>query len=1302
MSPQKAVWTLFLMTCLFPKANPLPQFDMPNHQLLCESLKKGDEAFKILAHDTNGGPLTYSMTGEGAAYFSVNSNNGIVTIANKLDREVKTTISPVLKIEDVANNVVMVTHPIIVEDANDNEPIFLSTPYTISVPENTIKNTNLLTVEASDMDSGLAGTVGYNIVNMLPNESNLFKIDGKGNIILIGSLSYADQSTFYQLNISAMDSGGGCEKPQMKQISTTFVFINVEDVADTEPLFLNVPYQAAVPENSPVGTTVFKVLAIDGDRGINDEIQYSIPDSKPSDLFQIESKTGVITVKKVFDRESISDPNSVIELHIVATEKNLNSVGQTSSANTVIAITVSDVNDNIPEFYDCGTCESLEGLKVMSFSADLPEDYTMGVAIEGLNIAVRDPDQGTNGTFFLNLTGDIASAFQVSPHEILNNGFVQILVNNREAIDYETIKTVEIQIVAIEKNNLTACCSNATITFNIQDVNDNSPEFDKDGFTFHVNEHPDVGTTVGTITASDRDSGSFAEITYKLLPESITEFKIDNKTGVITAEKQTELDREKRSMYYLTVQAMDGGGRVTTTEIQITLDDINDNPPQIPRESYTEFVTEGNKFEIQIVAFDDDEEGTDNSKIVFAITAGDPQHNFTIDADGILRSAVAIDREALSSSEGKIVLIVTASDLGTPPQSSTVNVSILVEDINDHGPVFGKQEYSACVMESTKGAFVTLVDAFDNDATEIYNRIIYRIETGIAGTFLIRTEAKDDTGTYEGNIMVDPEAILDYDKGPKFHTLVISASDLGNPPKLATATVLVTVLDMNDETPTFDAATMKDLDVPENGTAVGAVRDIIAKDLDTNHSLIYQLVSVTCWKDNKLDSQPNASCHDWFELHQNGSVFVPEASVIDYEEYDRVIVTVNATDLDTQQNEASVIGELTINIVDMNDHAPVFTAFERASVIVPELAPISAAVATVKATDGDVGKNQDISFFVTNILFVFTDGKPNRTLPDLFEASTASKTDNEYISSIKIKSSLDKTLKGQYRLTIEARDQGDPILTTTSYLDLITIDESFKVRLEFRVPPEEVQANQDQITKVLMEATLSNPHVVGVTSNTNTRDRAIARNEVKSTMEVYFVYNNGTAIRPDSVNTILDMNPDAVLKLIDLGLLNIKKPIEPPNSEGPLLVVIGGLVGALVLLLCIMITALVCSRKSYKRKIKSVTAMNTARSIPVQSGPAVPGTNKYMLDGANPVWNTTIDTSDHGFDEETSDRASVNSLDENVVDIMGQDGRRMAEIPEVTEKGFLVTGDEKPLSSPSDKSKIQFTFDNPTLQTSVL
>lgn len=196
--------------------------------------------------------------------------------------------------------------------------------------------------------------------------------------------------------------------------------------------------------------------------------------------------------------------------------------------------------------------------------------------------------------------------------------------------------------------------STATVTISIIDTNDNSPKFPKDTYKLSVPEHASNGMVIANITVSlaptpllekvygtslslfflsqaeDPDTMDRGNIRYRLLPDSMcvtwTElvfnllghlssltplnklslcfrlqyFDVDNRTGAVFVKNSTLLDREVRSLHSVTLQARDSEDKTGSTELEITVTDINDQYPVINRDSYQVFVKEGGDFNLKI------------------------------------------------------------------------------------------------------------------------------------------------------------------------------------------------------------------------------------------------------------------------------------------------------------------------------------------------------------------------------------------------------------------------------------------------------------------------------------------------------------------------------------------------------------------------------------------------------------------------------------------------------------------------------------------------------------------------------
>uniref|UniRef100_A0A8C6PCD5 Cadherin domain-containing protein n=1 Tax=Nothobranchius furzeri TaxID=105023 RepID=A0A8C6PCD5_NOTFU len=1054
-------WILLLLVSSV-KANFSPTFNSQVHHV-CEDTPVGELAFVINATDPENDPLTYSISGVSAAFFEVEVNTGRVTVKTPLDTEASFTLTLDATVSD-GTTPVSATLIIILDDTNDNIPLFSQSNYDISVPENAPIGSNLFKVSATDLDGN---PITYRITEVTPTQgSDLFEIGQfNGEVKLKGRLNYTSLSTFYRLKITATDEGILCyvKEPHSKN-NSVFSFITVKDVADLDPIFINIPSDPRVEENSRVGLSVLEVTAIDQDTGVNDDMIYSIVDSTEDGLFEISRKEGVISVSSNIDREVTGD---TVILTLKATESNPNIHGTYSSATTTVQITIIDVNDNPPQFYKCGDpCE-----KATDFTGEVLEHTLVSVSF---NMTVIDPDKISHTE--LSLEGEDKNVFSVEPSSTTTQSIVQLRVRQPENLDYEKKHQMVFQLTATDKDKPNFR-STATVTINIKDDNDNSPTFLKDTYELEVAEHAAVGTELATITADDPDTMDQGNITYRLLPESIrTLFDVEEHTGKVYVKNDTLLDREVRSLYSATLQARDSDGKPGSTVLEITLTDINDQPPVFSQKYYREFVEEGKQLELSIEATDRDEPGTVNSEILFSIDPSTYSNNFTIDGNtGVLRNKGELDREALDPElNGEVKFNVTATDQGTPPLSSSVPVIIIVQDVNDNSPKFEDNSYSFSVKEGEKGALVGTVHAEDLDQTADFKRISFSIADGSFGSFTIRTFP--DVRGYKGNISVDQDIELDYETPPNRFRLVVEAADLEQ--KTASVVVDVNVLDVNDERPQFKPT--EPVSVKENTTISKPVGRFTAHDKDTDHFLVFHLESVTCRCNDSL-----TPC-EWFTLDPNGDVRVNPAHTVDYEQCVQAVVEAQVVDEKTEkgQNNSVTPGQMLINIEDINDNTPQFIYSDAVFVVVSEGANKGTSIARVTASDLDSGVNKQIDFKVQTVRFVDKNNQISN-MSVVFEAITSQQKDI-FVGLIQTTKSLEINLKGKYLVTVTATDTGG--LQSSTVLEIFTVDQEFKVKFGFVVSVQEVEERRDKITRVLMQATGASVDIVSISEMKTAKD----------------------------------------------------------------------------------------------------------------------------------------------------------------------------------------------------------------------
>ncbi|KAK6170811.1 hypothetical protein SNE40_019115 [Patella caerulea] len=269
-----------------------------------------------------------------------------VVLIKELDRDF--TPNPKLLQFDVkdSGDTVSRSCELIVLDVNDNAPIFRNLPYTPKVPEDiSVGSVIFGNISVYDPDTSLGGTFTVAMKDD-PNNAGVFTLNwtpgsGTASINLLSPLDYEQRNSF-TIIIIATDGMG--------LVNTAEIIVTVEDVQDTPPYFLQPVYRAAIPEHSPPDSSVIKLYAEDGDRGIPREIRYRLVEGN-SEFFRVEALTGMVYQKVSLDRDDdeMREINGVFDLVVQAYEVNA-LPPENATTNVTVTVTIEDINDNAPTF----------------------------------------------------------------------------------------------------------------------------------------------------------------------------------------------------------------------------------------------------------------------------------------------------------------------------------------------------------------------------------------------------------------------------------------------------------------------------------------------------------------------------------------------------------------------------------------------------------------------------------------------------------------------------------------------------------------------------------------------------------------------------------------------------------------------------------------------------------------------------------------------------------------------------------------------------------------------------------------
>ncbi|XP_051810364.1 protocadherin gamma-A2-like isoform X1 [Acanthochromis polyacanthus] len=397
-------------------------------------------------------------------------------------------------------------------DANDNIPVFNQSVYKASVVENTVKGTRIITVNATDADSGSYGLITYSLSKMKGSAADIFTInENTGTIYVCGQIDY-DKDRKYEVRVEAKDQGG--------LIGASKVVIEVIDVNDNAPVINIMSFSSPVSEDAPPGTTIAVFNVKDADSERNGEIKCSIEGKLP---FKIESSlTNYYNLisDQDFDRESVSEYN----ITITATD----SGSPPLSSSTKLHLKISDVNDNAPLF------------DKNSYSAYITENNSPGFSI--FAVSAQDSDWNQNARISYLLEDTQVSGSPVSTYLSLNSE--SGVLSAVRSFDYEQIKQLQL-VVKAQDGGSPPLSSNVTVKIMIQDQNDNPPQVlypVQTGGSVVAEMVPrsaDVGYLVTKVVAVDVDSGQNAWLSYKL--QKATDralFEVGSQNGEIRTIRQ--------------------------------------------------------------------------------------------------------------------------------------------------------------------------------------------------------------------------------------------------------------------------------------------------------------------------------------------------------------------------------------------------------------------------------------------------------------------------------------------------------------------------------------------------------------------------------------------------------------------------------------------------------------------------------------------------------------------------------------------------------------------------------------------
>ncbi|XP_006800222.1 protocadherin-16-like [Neolamprologus brichardi] len=1016
--------------------NP-PLFDQQAYrQTIPEVVYPGSFVLQVTARDKDQGPngdVRYSLLkgkNSHSDWFSIDPVTGIITTATALDFESEPAPSVTVVAMDSGRPPLSSTAKvdIVLQDVNDNTPVFSSNFYNTSIKENTPAGTCFLEVSATDEDRGSFGTISYNLGsssgNTLPTQFTINKETGQ--LCTSTALDRDEGLDKFDLTVTAIDGGG--------LSSVARVRVTVVDINDNRPIFYPVLYTVSLSTHSAPGTSVVKVTANDPDVGENGRVTYRTVPGGGSSFFTLNKDTGVISLSRSLHGKA----NTVISMVISAEDGG----GLTAPVNARVNVSIVGGSVASPVFEQA------------QYFFTVSEDVLRGTAVGVVRASAKTG--GSKDIFYSISSGD--------PHGYFTVDSASGTIRTALPLDHETCPSLDLEIQARFGSPPAYGISRVHIT--IADINDNAPTFlPSSSESLLLPEITKMGTIIYRIQATDKDSGHNGQLSFDLVSagaagssgqrtfgvdrgsgevrligslsyESVPRYDLqvaakdggapqlsstftlvvhiqaqdaqgpnfDTLTYRVELRENTplntrflqvralnreasgngslsilkSLDREEQEIFNLTIVAEDHGiPQLSTSQVLcVQVIDVNDEAPVFLRAEFEAQVMEnqGPGASVLTVTATDRDQGS-NGQITYG---GVSEEGFIINP---VTGAITTTKELDTELQDHYTLTVYARDGGLPPNFAKTVVRVEVQDVNDNAPIFAKPFYGLEVPENQAPVELCILKATDPDSGP-GGELEYRIAAGDPdGDFQLHAS----TGALSTSRGLDRETHAKY-------TLEVVATDRGSPALSATVAVEVNVLDVNDNNPVFSKSSYS-VEISEDATEGAQVLEVSATDADEdlNGKVLYFL---------------SQEAHGAFSVDEHNGRITTSAP-LDREKLASYSFQVFAVDLSPAAPRNSS-AQVTVTVLDVNDNTPFF--IQDPLVIEVSNRRSQRVLATMKAEDKDFGANGSVFY--------------------RFATPVKGFSINSLTGEIQATERLADLTQAQRTLIVEAMDQGSPAQST--------------------------------------------------------------------------------------------------------------------------------------------------------------------------------------------------------------------------------------------------------------------------------
>ncbi|KAK2904144.1 hypothetical protein Q8A73_010801 [Channa argus] len=704
-----------------------------------------------------------------------------------------------------------------VTDVNDNAPVIHLSSLANPISENVSPGAEVGIFHVQDADSGTNRQVRCYVQQNVPFKL-VPSIKNYYSLVTTGQLD-RELVSDYNITISATDEGS----PPLSSSKT--VQLSVADINDNPPVFEEQSYSAYVTENNKAGSTLCSVTARDPDWRQNGTVIYSllpgeVNGSPVSSYLSVNGDTGVVHAVRSFDYEQFRS----FKVHVMARDNG----SPPLSSNVTISVFISDVNDNCPQIL----YPAPEG---NSFMTELVPKAAHRGSLVSKVIAV-DADSGQNawlsyhivkstnpGLFTIGVhSGEIRTQRDISESDSMKQNLIVAVKDNGQPslsatcsmmllISDNLAEVPELKDISYDEKNskltsylIIALVSVSTffltfiiIILGVRFCRRRKPRLLFDGAVAIPSAYlpPNYADVDGTGTLRS----TYNYDAYLTTGSRTSDFKFVSSYNDNTLPADQTL--RKGPSDFADAATDKGSPPLSSSKtVQLSVADINDNPPVFEEQSYSAYVTENNKAGSTLCSVTArDPDWRQNGTVIYSLLPGEvngsPVSSYlSVNGDtGVVHAVRSFDYEQFRSFKVHVM----ARDNGSPPLSSNVTVSVFISDVNDNCPqiLYPAPEGNSFMTELVPkaahgGSLVSKVIAVDADSGQNAWLSYHIVKSTDPGLFTI--------GVHSGEIRTQRD-ISESDSMKQ--NLIVAVKDNGQPSLSATCSMMLLISDNLAEVP---------------------------------------------------------------------------------------------------------------------------------------------------------------------------------------------------------------------------------------------------------------------------------------------------------------------------------------------------------------------------------------------------------------------------------------------------------------------------------------------------------------------